>query len=57
MKTALILLLTATAAHAGCGNVYDPMSNRWVYVCSPNPAPQCHNEYDPMNNRWVLVCQ
>jgi hypothetical protein len=61
-KTLVMWLVAASslmglAAYAACSSVYDPMSNQWVYVCSPNPTPQCHNEYDAMNNKWVLVCQ
>jgi hypothetical protein len=60
-KTLILGIVAASAtfslaAYAVCQDVYDPMSNRWVYVCTASQPPVCHNEYDPMNNVWVLVC-
>jgi hypothetical protein len=55
----LVGMLFTGASYAGCQNVYDAMSGKFVYVCTQDPAPQppqCHNEYDAMNGKWVLVC-
>lgn len=63
MKKLLFVILAAVSSAgafaAQCRDVYNPMENRWDYVCVPDnaPPPVCHQQYDPMNNVWVTVCE
>lgn len=70
VSLALVFALTllapsdAVAQSQHCASRFDPMGNRWVYVCGPAtpigqppaPPPTCRSKFDAMSGKWVYVC-